>query len=160
VGIGWKDYDKITGRSRSEERSWRLSIRSSRIRPCTILRRHRSCSGKRNLDTQRGPQRPFCLDRHMASTTRELANRSCRRRLCADQGLGLLLEVSDRRNRRFQNKECIWLGLSPTGKLARFWLMVAIAGYLPLRLICRAPCIKGSRFPSRQFHSLFARQAT
>jgi hypothetical protein len=66
VGIGWKDYDKITGHSRSEERSWRFSIQSSRLRACTILRRHRSCPGKRNLDSQRRSQGPLCLDRHMA----------------------------------------------------------------------------------------------
>lgn len=95
VGIGWKDSDKVTSHSRSEERSGRFPIQSSRLRPCAIFRRHCCCSGKRNLDTQRWSQRSFCLDRHMASTRREVANRSCRRRFCADQGLGSLLKVSD-----------------------------------------------------------------
>jgi hypothetical protein len=106
----WVLDGRITAKSQAiaEAKSGprKLSIQPSRIRPCPILRRHRSCSGKRNLDTQRRSQRPFCLDRHMASKTREVANRSCRRRLCADQELGSRLRFPTGRNPRFQNREC------------------------------------------------------
>jgi hypothetical protein len=64
-----------------------VTTKSSRLRSCALLRGHRGCSRKRNLDAQRRAEGSLCLDRHMASAPRPMANRGSRGRFRADKGI-------------------------------------------------------------------------